>query len=395
MQDRGRLLAALIRELRDFQLAEDCLQDAGEAALVHWARSGTPVSPAAWLLRVARRKAIDRIRRDARFRERLPDIAVLAEADQDAANAATPDIPDERLRLIFTCCHPALDEKSRVALTLRSLGGLTTEEIAAAFLDKPATMGQRLSRAKSKIARAGIPFRVPEAAEMPDRLSGVLQVIYLIFNEGYRASAQGQMIRHDLCAEALHLARLLVHLMPDEPEIRGLLALMLLSHARFAARQKGGPAFTPLEAQDRSLWDRAEMDEALALLAPLALDGPYQVQAAIGAVHAQAPDWSSTDWPRIAALYAHLQDLTPNAVVQINRAVALGYAGHPRAAADVLAEIETVPGMDRYQPFFAARAEIRLLAGDRDGRAADLDRAIALSTSEAEKDYLRVRRDMP
>lgn len=391
--DRGRLLAALIRELRDFHLAEDCLQDAAEAALQHWQRAGPPQSPAAWLLRVARRKAIDRIRRDGRFRERLPDITALAEADQEAANAMAPDIPDERLRLIFTCCHPALDQKSRVALTLRCLGGLTTEEIAAAFLDKPSTMGQRLSRAKTKIAKAGIPYRVPDPADLPERLSGVLQVIYLVFNEGYRASSESQMIRHDLCAEAIHLARVVIQLMPDAPEARGLLALMLLNRARFAARQDSDGGFVPLEQQDRSLWDAAMIAEATALLAPLLLDGPYQVQAAISAVHANSPDWPATDWTRIAALYAHLHDLAPNPVVRINQAVAMGYAGQPQHAARLLASIAENPGMDTYQPFHVAQAEILRQCGDRDASRAALDRAIALTGSEAEKRFLTAKRD--
>lgn len=392
-QDRGRLLAALIRELRDFQLAEDSLQDAAEAALRHWTRTGPPDAPAAWLLRVARRKAIDRLRRDARFRARAPDIALLAKADQAAADTPPPDIPDERLRLIFTCCHPALEEKSRVALTLRSLGGLTTEEIAAAFLDKPATMGQRLSRAKAKIAGAGIPYRVPEPEDLPDRLSGVLQVIYLIFNEGYRANSGAALIRTDLCAEALHLGRVMVALMPREPEPRGLLALMLLNHARSAARMDREGGFVPLDRQDRGLWDRAAIAEAGALLRGLPLSGPYQVQAAISAVHGTSPDWAATDWPRIAALYAHLQGMAPNPVVQINQAVALGYAGQPDRAAAVLAKVAPLPGMADYQPFFVARAEIRLQSGDRAGCRADLDRAIALSTSDAEKRFLAGKRD--
>lgn len=391
--DRGRLLAALIRELRDFDLAEDCLQDAVEAAVRHWHRTGVPRSPAAWLLRVARRKAIDRMRRAGRFQQRLPDLASLAQADEDAANATAPDIPDERLRLIFTCCHPALDPKSRVALTLRCLGGLTSDEISFAFLDKPAAMAQRLSRAKAKIAKAGIPYRVPEAAELPERLSGVLQVIYLIFNEGYRASTDPKAIRHDLCAEAIHLARLVVQLIPVAHEPRGLLALMLLNCARFRARQDGVGGFVPLEQQDRSLWDTAMIAEATGLLAALPKDGPYQVQAAISAVHAASPDWPATDWPRIATLYDYLHALAPNPVVRINQAVALGYANRPDLAACLLDGIAAVPGMDLYQPYHVALAEILRQTGDTAGSRAALDRAIALTRAEAEKRFLITKRD--
>ena len=388
--DRGRLLAALIARLRDFQLAEDALQDALEAALRHWGRSGLPASPQAWLLRVAQRKAIDRLRAGARDGRRIADLTLLA--GEEAAEWATEDIPDDRLRLIFTCCHPALDPKSRVALTLRTLGGLTTAEIARAYLDREPAMGQRLSRAKVKIAAAGIPFAVPGPDLWAGRLDSVLTTIYLIFNEGYSASSGAVPLRRDLCEEAVFLARLLIFLRPDEPETEGLLALMLLTHARRAARIAQG-ALVPLEAQDRRLWDAAMIGEGLGLLdramarhAP----GPFQIKAAIAALHVQPEPGGGTDWRQIALLYDSLLRMEPTPVVRLNRAVALAESGALPAA---LREIETLAGaLDDYPQFHAARADLlcRLARGPESDAA--YDRAIALAPTTADAAFLRARR---
>ncbi len=302
--DRGRLLSALIRTLGSFDLAEDALQDATERALVHWARSGLPDRPDAWLLQVARRAAIDQIRKSQRHRTLAPEIARLMEEDEEDRASDVPDIPDERLRLIFTCCHPALEEKTRVALTLRTVGGLSTREIARAFVDAEPAMGQRLSRAKAKITAAGIPYAVPDRADWDARLSSVLTVIYLIFNEGWTAGPGDAPIRTGLCDEAIWLARLMVELAPDEPEIEGLLALMLLAHARHAARFDKSGGLVPLEGQDRALWKTDLIEEGLGVLdraVARRLPGPFQIQAAIGALHIQAKTALDTDWPQISA----------------------------------------------------------------------------------------------
>ncbi len=391
--DRGRLMAALIARLRDFQLAEDALQDALEAALRHWGRAGPPASPQAWLLRVAQRKAIDRLRAGARSGRRIADLTLLA--GDEAAETAAEDIPDDRLRLIFTCCHPALDPKSRVALTLRTLGGLTTAEIARAYLDREPAMGQRLSRAKAKIAAAGIPFAVPGPDLWAERLGSVLTTIYLIFNEGYSASSGAVPLRTDLCEEAVFLARLLNSLRPEEPETEGLLALMLLTHARRAARIAQG-VLVPLEAQDRRLWDAAMIGEGLALLdramtrrAP----GPFQIKAAIAALHGQSAPGGGTDWRQIALLYDSLLRMEPTPVIRLNRAVALAESGALPAA---LREIETLAGaLDGYPQFHAARADLlRRLARGPESDAAH-DRAIALAPTSADAAFLRARRSAP
>ena len=308
-EDRGRLVAALIRALGSFDMAEDALQDATERALVHWARNGIPDRPDAWLLQVARRSAIDRIRKARRHAAASPDVVRLMQEDEADRSVDAPEIPDERLRLIFTCCHPALEEKTRVALTLRTVGGLTTREIARAFLDSEPAMGQRLSRAKAKISAAAIPFTVPERPDWDRRLNSVLSVIYLIFNEGWTAGPGAEPIRTGLCDEAIWLGRLMTGLAPGEPEIEGLLALMLLSHARHAARFDGDGGMIPLDAQDRNTWDRARIDEGLALLDTAVarrLPGPFQIQAAISALHVQAEKPEETDWPQILLLYERL-----------------------------------------------------------------------------------------
>jgi RNA polymerase sigma-70 factor (ECF subfamily) len=388
-QDRGRLLAALIARLRDFQLAEDALQEALESALRHWGRTGLPSSPQGWLLRVALRKAIDRLRGAARDGRRAADLALLA--DDEAAEMTPEDIPDERLRLIFTCCHPALDPKSRVALTLRTLGGLTTAEIARAFLDREPAMGQRLSRARAKIGAAGIPFAVPGPEMWADRLDSVLTTIYLIFNEGYSASSGAVPLRVALCDEAIFLARLLDALRPGEAETEGLLALMLLTHARRAARLEG-ETIIPLEDQDRRLWDASLIAEGLAVLDRAVArhaGGPFQIKAAIAALHVQGGP-GDTDWRQIALLYDSLLRIEPTPVVRLNRAVALAEAG---ALAAALREIDGLAEpLDGYAYYHAARAEMLRRAGRRSESEAAFDRAIALAPTSADAAFLVTRR---
>lgn len=382
--DRGRLLAALIARTGDFQRAEDALQEAAASALVHWGRAGVPASPTGWLLRAALRKAIDGYRRDTTLSRHRDAIAVLA-----AEEAAKPDpqaIPDDRLRLIFTCCHPALEEKCRIALTLRSLCGLTTAQVAAVFLDAEPTMGQRLSRAKAKIAAARIPFAVPGPEDLPDRLNSVLTVVYLIYTAGY---AQGPQTGIDLCTEAIFLARLLLQLAPDQPEVEAALALLLLTQARAAARiGPDGQSLPPIR-QDRSLWNRAALDEGLALLdraisrrAP----GPFQLKAAIAALHsADGPP----DWPQIAALYARLHDYEPTPVIALNHAVALAESGQLSQA---LAQVQALGAqLDGYQPFHAARADFLARSGDSASARPEYLRAIALAGSYADRTFLQAR----
>jgi RNA polymerase sigma-70 factor (ECF subfamily) len=383
-QDRGRLLAALIARLRDFQQAEDALQEAVESALVHWGRAGLPDSPQGWLLKVALRKAIDRLRRGQRETRKAADLARLA---RDEADDTEPEmIADDRLRLIFTCCHPALDPKSRVALTLRALGGLTTGEIARAFLDAEPTMGQRLARAKAKIAAAGIPFKLPEAEDLPERLNSVLTVVYLIFNAGYTV---GPALDRDLCAEAIFLARLLTTLQPGEAETEGCLALLLLTHARCAARHKGGETVA-LADQDRKLWDHPMLEEGLAMLDKAlarARPGPFQIKAAIAACQSRTPP----DWPRIAALYAALLQHEPTPVVHLNHAVALAEAGDLATALRLMSELaEPLSG---YQPYHAAAAEYLARDGQTAAALAAYAIAIELAASPADAAFLARRRD--
>ena len=393
-EDRGRLLAALIRSLGDFDLAEDALQDATERALIHWTRSGLPTRPDAWLLQVARRAAIDRIRKAKRFKGLANDITRLMEEDEDARSQAPPEIPDDRLRLIFTCCHPALEQKTRIALTLRTIGGLTTKEIARAFLDNDAAMGQRLSRAKAKISAARIPYRVPDRADWDGRLNSVLTVIYLIFNEGWTAGPGEAPIRSGLCNEGIWLARMLCDLAPNDPEIEGLLALMVLSHARARARFDESGALVPLDTQDRALWDTALIDEGLAILdcaVARRLPGPFQVQAAIGALHIQAETPEDTDWMQILALYNRLLALAPSPVVRLNRAVALAETGALTEARSALNALGA--DLADYQPFHAALAELARRDGDRLVARNAYETAIRLSVNEGERNWLRAQRD--
>ena len=398
-EEWGRVLARLIGQLRDVALAEDVLQDAVVAALGHWPRDGVPPQPRAWLLLTARRKAIDRLRRETLHRAKRAELAVLHDLERPAAQNAgqiemDEAIPDDRLRLIFTCCHPALAESARVALTLRTLGGLTTEEIARAFLLPVPTLAQRLSRAKRKIKAAGIPYDVPAPAQWPDRLGSVLAVIYLVFNEGYAASTGEGPTRGELCREAIRLGRILNELLPGEPEAAGLLALMLLHDSRRSARSDTPGGLITLEGQDRTRWSRELIASGTRLLEHALAQGrpgPYQIQAAISALHVQAPSHDETDWHQIALLYGELYAHQPTPVVRLNGAVALSYAEGAAAALPTLAILAEGGALTRYQPFHAAQADILRRAGHTAEAAAAYRRAIALSGNAAERRFLTGR----
>ena len=395
--ERAIVLATLIRQAGNFQLAEDAVQDAFEAAVTAWRRDGVPAKPGAWITTAARRRAIDRLRRDRSIVDRAERLAELTRLDAQHEEPTMEDestIVDDRLRLIFTCCHPALEMPARVALTLRALGGMTTGEIARAFLVAEPTMGKRIVRAKRKIADAHIPYRVPADEELPDRLRGVLRVVYLIFNEGYAATEGDRLVRGELCDEAIRLAELLSRLMPDDAEVWGLSALMLLHDSRRAARVDPSGRYVALDAQDRALWDqdklragRAKLERAVRLRRP----GEYQLQAAITALHIEAPDAEATDWAQIAELYGALARLNPSPVVELNRAVAVGLADGPAAGLELLEPLLGEPALERYQPLHAAHAELLSRAGDAEGAARAYERAIALTANAVERAELERR----
>jgi RNA polymerase sigma-70 factor (ECF subfamily) len=398
-EERAMVLATLIRQVGNFQLAEDAVQDAFEAAVTVWRRDGIPANPGAWITTAARRRAIDRLRRNRSVADRADRLAELMRLDDQHEEPSMYDestIVDDRLRLVFTCCHPALEMPARVALTLRALGGMTTGEIARAFLVAEPTMGKRIVRAKRKIADARIPYRVPADEELPDRLRGVLQVVYLIFNEGYAAAEGDRLVREELCDEAIRLSLLLSRLMPDDAEVWGLLALMLLHDARRAARVDSSGRYVALDAQDRSLWDQDRIREGLATLdraVRLRRPGEYQLQAAITALQIQAPDAEATDWAQIAELYGALATLNPSPVVELNRAVAVGMASGAEAGLELLEPLLTDPALERYQPLYAAHAELLSRAGDAAGAARAYERAIALSANAVERAELERRLD--
>ncbi len=389
-QDRGRMLSVLIGKFRNFDLAEEVLQDALIAAHEHWSRDGIPGNPQGWLVTVASRKILDQIRKVKRDAVAHDDILYRSQPYRNhEAEDEMEDISDDRLRLIFTCCHPALEEKSRVALTLRTLGGLATPEIARAFLDQETTMGARLTRAKAKIAQAKIPYAVPGPEQWAERLNAVLTVIYLIFNEGYFASKGDTPLRQSLCEEAIFLTRMVDKLRPDEPETLGLLALLLTTHARRKARLSGS-GVVPLEAQDHLLWDTrllkeadALLDRAMARRAP----GPYQIQAAIAALHSTA---GAKDWRQIVMLYDSLLRFDGNPVIRLNRAVALAELGAGEAALQELALIE--PDLAAYQPYHAAAADLLSKAGKRERALAAYDKAIAMAGNKADAAFLMGRK---
>jgi len=385
------VLATLIRLLGDFELAEEALHEAFRAALEQWPRDGVPDRPRAWLVSAGRFKAIDQLRRQARF-EPL-EIERHDVAAEETESAVLEGVPDDRLRLIFTCCHPALAVDAQVALTLREVCGLATEEIAAAFLIPAPTLAQRIVRAKAKIRDARIPYEVPAASELPERLEPVLRVVYLVFNEGYAASSGTSLVRHDLCAEAIRLARLLVELLP-EPEAMGLLALMLLQDSRRTARISASGELVLLDEQDRSLWNRAQIEEGTALVDRLLAArriGPYTLQAAIASVHARAPDAGATDWRQIVVLYDALLHLEPSPVIELNRAVAVAMRDGPAsglALVDALLERGELAG---YRLAHAARADLcRRLGRTAQARAA-YQRALELTSQESERRFLARR----
>jgi RNA polymerase sigma-70 factor (ECF subfamily) len=394
--DAGRAVAALARAFGDLTLAEDAIQDAYVTALERWPRDGFPTQPSAWILTTARNRALDRLRRERIGREKLERVArldIASQAPDDAAEINVTQDVDDRLGLIFACCHPALGVEARIALTLRTLAGLTTEEIADAFLVSHVTMAQRLVRVKRKIRDAGIRFDVPPPERLAERLADVCTVVYLIFNEGYTATSGDRLVRTELCAEAIRLGRLLVAALPDEPELLGLLALMLFHHSRRGARTDARGRMLTLREQDRAAWDRASIGEANALLSRAAAQrraGVYQLQAAIAALHANAPAPEDVDWLGIAALYGRLAELAPSPVVALNRAVAIAQADGPAAG---LAAIEAAGAaeLDGYHLYHAARADLLAQLGRRDEARAAYATAAGLARNEREAEFLHER----
>lgn len=396
-EEWGQVVATLIRVTGDWDLAEECAQDAFAQALDRWRRDGVPRRPGAWLTTTARNRAVDVLRREAVGAAKLREAAVLArdegpyDPDDDGDDSG---VQDDRLRLIFTCCHPALAIEARVALTLRTLAGLTTAEIARAFLVPEATMAQRLVRAKKKIRNAGIPYRVPPAHLLPERTTGVLGVLYLLFNEGYAATTGADLVRTGLCAEAIRLARVLARLMPDEPETLGLLALLLLHDARRHTRVDTAGELVTLEDQDRTAWDRAEIDEGATLLETAlrrGSPGPYQIQAAIAACHTTAATAEDTDWADVAGLYGELARFVPSAVVRLNRAVAVGMSEGPDAGLALVAELEAEGDLAGYHLLPATRADLLRRSGRSREAAEAYERALELVENDAERRFLEKR----
>ena len=387
--EAGRVLATLIRLVGDFELAEEGAQDAFEVALTRWPRTGLPDNPRAWLVNTGRHKAIDRLRRRISLRGKLK---VLAAENAVTSEPDVEDIEDDRLRLIFTCCHPALALETRVALTLRIVCGLTTSAVASIFLVSEETMAQRLVRAKSKIRDAAIPYQVPDREHLAERLAGVLAVVYLVFTEGYAPSAGTATTRPELCAEAIRLCRLLDQLLPGEPEVAGLLALMLLHAARLNGRSDGAGELLLLEEQDRTRWDRAAIAEGKALveraLAQPGRIGPYGVQAAIAALHAEAPSFAETDWPQISGLYQVLLRLQPSPVVELNAAAALSMVDGPERALQLVEALAAAGTLDGYWPLHAARADLLDRLGRKTEVQAAYARALPLVRLEAERRLL-------
>ncbi len=393
-KERPRALATLIRLLGDFDLAEEALQEAFAAALDQWPAAGVPRNPRAWLVSTGRHKAIDRLRREKTFAAKRAEIAYLSDSAAPAPDAPEEPFTDDLVRLIFTCCHPALALEAQVALTLKTLCGLSVEEIARAFLVSPATMAQRLVRAKGKIRAARIPYEVPGSDRLAERLDGVLRVVYLVFNEGYAATSGDALVRRELCTEAIRLGRLLRALLPAPSEVAGLLALMLLHDSRRAARLDPAGELVTLEEQDRSLWDRGQITEGQAL-AEAALRrggaGFYALQAAIAALHAQGTRADETDWPQIAALYALLLHLHPSPVVALNHAAAVAMGERLERGLRLIEQLEATGELEAYHLLPAAKADVLRRLGRRPEAAAAYERALELVTHDAERRYLQRR----
>lgn len=393
-EERGRLLAALASRFGDLDLAEEVVQDAFEVALVRWPVDGVPDSPLAWLLTTARRKAVDRVRRHRTYADRLAVLAVETDRTAPAADSGPDDLPDDRLQLFFTCCHPALPPEERVALTLRFLAGLSTAEVAAAFLVPVPTMQQRIVRAKRKIVSTRIPFRVPEPDELRTRLPAVLTVVYLVFTEGYASTAGHDLVRPELADEAIRLARILHRLLPGETEVTGLLALLLLTDARRDARVDPAGLPVSLEEQDRRRWDADQIEEGRRLVVEALAGpavGPYAVQAAIGALHDEAPDVAGTDWPQVVALYDVLLGLAPSPLVELNRAVAVAMRDGPAAGLELVDRLADAPQLRGFHPLPATRADLLTRLGRTSEAAASYRAALLLVGNDPERTYLQRR----